>query len=484
MAALGEAEGGAYILGGYGSKDGQQVNNPKSLFDLVYLDVNKQQITPVYQLSGLEEGTAFANSLVVDEANRSYYGLIFSKHSFNSTLQLIHGSLDSASFTRLGHPLPYKFQDVKSFVDLFYCNRSGKFITVTLFQRPDKQTEAEIYTLESPPLVLEEVLPVMETNGNRTYVGSWLALVLLIIAGVVFYRYRSRTKKPVAAGVVHVPKDGEVNIPDELPSEDETKEAVESEAAAVKSVNYEKSSPTRNSIVLFGATQIFDDEGNDITNLFTPLIKELFLLILLYSLRWEIGISSGKLKEVLWLDKSEESARNNRSVNLAKLKGILTKLNHCEISKKTGYWKTDIDHAHLYVDYYEYLNIVKETRLSEKEKIKKIAEIVQRGSFLSDLNYEWLDSFKSEISNEVIDIYLKFAHSVKVSEDPEFLIKVANYIFHFDAVNEEAMTLKCRALAFLGKHSLAKVTFEQFTKEYHRIYGEEFTKGFQSILED
>jgi hypothetical protein len=45
------------------------------------------------------------------------------------------------------------------------------------------------------------------------------------------------------------------------------------------------------------------------------------------------------------------------------------------------------------------------------------------------------------------------------------------------------MMLKCKALVYLGKHSLAKRAFENFRKEYKILYGEEFGKDFPAILE-
>jgi DNA-binding SARP family transcriptional activator len=228
--------------------------------------------------------------------------------------------------------------------------------------------------------------------------------------------------------------------------------------------------------------QVFDADGVDITKYFTPLIKELFLVVLLYSIRWGRGLSSEKLNEILWYDKSAKSARNNRSVNIAKLKALLDKMSYCHLSKDTGYWKIDIDYNHMYVDYHNYLNIVKDKKDLDIEKIKCLSAITHRGNFLSNIEYEWLDTFKSEISNEVIDTYLHFAHSGSTN-DPEFLIELANFIFSFDPVNEEAMVIKCKALSALGKHSLAKNTFETFIKEYKVIYDEEFKKDFHSVLE-
>ncbi|MEX2565580.1 MAG: galactose oxidase, partial [Cyclobacteriaceae bacterium] len=154
----------------------------------------------------------------------------------------------------------------------------------------------------------------------------------------------------------------------------------------------------------------------------------------------------------------------------------------CHISKETGYWKVKMDPTKIKVDYLQYHHIVQHKSILNKKNIQKLISIVQRGSILSNLEYEWLDSFKAEISNEVIDIYIHFANSIDIAQDPEFMIEIANYISYFDLVNEEAMMLKCKALVHLGKHSLAKTVFENFKKEYKNIYDEDFIKDFQNIL--
>jgi two-component SAPR family response regulator len=218
----------------------------------------------------------------------------------------------------------------------------------------------------------------------------------------------------------------------------------------------------KNAIFLFGDLQFFTPDGNEITKYFTPLLKELFLVIVLYSIKLDRGVSSEKLNEILWFDKSEKSARNNRSVNIAKLKSLLEQMGSCHLSKDTGYWKIEIDYSAISVDYYNYLNIVSNKNKLNKQKILQLTHITQRGNFLSNIEYEWLDAFKSEVSNEIIDSYIQYANGIQIADDPEFLIKLANDIFYFDPVNEEAMIFKCKALVHLGKHSLAKNAFETF----------------------
>ncbi|MFC4874733.1 galactose oxidase [Negadavirga shengliensis] len=458
LAALGAVDEGAYVLGGYGTFSGQQIHNPTNLYDLVYFDVKERTFKKLFDLKVKEEEFVFANSLVIDEQNRSYYGLIFSKHQYNSNLQLIKGSLDSAVYIEVGNKMPFKFYDINSFADLYYAPKLDRFFAVTLFHNTENQTEAAIFSIAAPPI------PVEEENHPETYPGYVIILLIggtLLLGSVAYYFKKRNTTVPDSHTLARVPQKSQKPIIPGQPAEN----------------------PHRNDIYLFGVFQLFDDKGDDITKNFTPLIRELFLVILLYTIRWERGISSEKLKDLLWHDKSAESARNNRSVNIAKLKTILAEVKGCQISKETGYWKVNLDPSQINVDYQDYNNIIQDKKFLSKNRIQQLIAIVQRGSFLSNLEYEWLDVFKSEISNEVIDIYINYTNSIDISEDPEFIIEIANYIFYFDMVNEEAMMLKCKALVHLGKHSLAKGVFENFKKEYKNIYDEDFSKDFQTILE-
>lgn len=103
-----------------------------------------------------------------------------------------------------------------------------------------------------------------------------------------------------------------------------------------------------------------DRTGNYITKMRSPLIRELLLVVLLYSIKWERGIRTEKLTEILWFDKAVDSVRNNRSVNIAKLKVILDKMSSCQISKETGYWKIIFDENRVKIDYNVCLRILQD----------------------------------------------------------------------------------------------------------------------------
>jgi two-component SAPR family response regulator len=463
LAALGATEKGdtAYILGGYGNSSGQQILNPNNMYDMMRFVVKDKTFKKMFTLKEGDNDFAMANSLIIDSHSNSYYGLIFPQHKYNSTLQLICGSLLKPSYTFVGNSIPYNFHDTHSFADLYYCKASKKFIAVTLLRSETNQTKVNIYTLLSPPFGSGSTVSLAKTNYYLYYIACFL---LIAVAAALIYLKRRKANSSI---LIPPPAAHDVKV-SEIPN---------------KIKAYSSGNPSNNSIFLFGDLQVFDAEGVDITKHFTPLIKELFLVILLYSIKHGRGLSSEKLNEILWFDKDAKSARNNRSVNIAKLKSLLDRLDHCSLSKDTGYWKIDIDFDHVHVDYGDYLSIVRDKALLDIERIKFLSAITQRGNFLLNNEYEWLDSFKSEISNDVIDTYLHYAHSLDPTHDAELLIEISAYVFHFDPVNEEATILKCKALSSLGKHSLAKHTFENFIKEYKVIYGEDFKMDFHDILE-
>lgn len=471
LAGLGTNAAGdtAYIIGGYGSATGQQIVNPRNLYDMVRYTVSNKTFKKLFDIKLNDEDFVFANSLIIDQKDRSYYGLIFPRHKFNSRLQVIHGSLDNPEYGLVGDTIPYKFHDSHSFADLCYFPQSGEFLAITLFKESN-QTRIKVYSLLSPPEPLTDSAAV--ANSHNYFYWIVIAIIVLLIASILFIYRRNRkqaaSRLPLATTPVEPSSETVIPVvpePQEIVAEDDSTRQ-----------------PNKNTVFLFGDLQLFTPDGNEITKYFTPLLKELFLLIALYSIKLDRGVSSEKLNEILWWDKSEKSARNNRSVNIAKLKLLLDKMGHCQLSKDTGSWKIEIDYNKITVDYHNYLSIVSDKNKLNKQKIIQLTHITQRGNFLSNIEYEWLDSFKSEVSNGIIDTYIQFANTVPIADDPEFLIKLANDIFYFDPVNEEAMIIKCKALSHIGKHSLAKNTFESFNKEYKVIYGEDFGRDFNSIL--
>jgi hypothetical protein len=138
----------------------------------------------------------------------------------------------------------------------------------------------------------------------------------------------------------------------------------------------------------------------------------------------------------------------------------------------------------VYCDYREALLLMKQlkekTNRTQKE-IKKLVAIALTGEMLPNLQIEWVDQFKAEFANELIDILLDIAKQ-KTSTISQERIDLADAIFIHDSLNEDALKLKCSALVKMGKNGLAKAAYSSFVKEYSVLFGAKFKYSFGQII--
>jgi two-component SAPR family response regulator len=198
-------------------------------------------------------------------------------------------------------------------------------------------------------------------------------------------------------------------------------------------------------------------------------------------LKYNKGVSPEKLIETLWYTKETKDAINNRSVNIAKLKSILEKIEDCTLQKEFGYWKLIFNRDKLYIDLDHFLQLFAERTLDNKS-INELIGIVQRGPFLPQTSYQWADSFKSEISSLTIDALVKYCQYLSLPDNAERVITICNAIFAFDELNENALQLKCKSLVSLGRHTLAKEAFEKFASKYKEIYADEYETNYAKMI--
>jgi hypothetical protein len=442
-------DGQYYVLGGYGSESGNQRESPGYYYDILQFSLEDRSFSTVFEFTDTQMEFCFASSLVFDEAN-NMYALSFSKYQFDNQLQLLRIPLDKPELIQLGNPIEYSFLDIQSQADLYYCRRTTELIAVSSYNA-ENSTSLAVHSIAFPPQPF--ISHAISLNqGKRSilwYIGG--AMLLLIALFIAIRLPKKKKESPRKVKPATTPRE----------TIQKTRE---------------------NSIILFGGFQVIDKEGKDITAQFTPLPKKLFLFILLHSLRSNKGVSSNTMYETFWFDKSVESARNNRAVNIVKLKSLLENVDTASISKETGYWKFDFDPSSLYVDYLEYLQIVRGSSEPTRDDIVDLLAIVENKPFLNNTNADWLDPFKSEVSNEIIDTFLKYLGNS--DDDPEFLLHLTKCIFIVDQVSEEALKVQCRLLIKQGKHSLARQAYTSFINVYKQLYDEDYGLSFNQVIDE
>jgi two-component SAPR family response regulator len=233
-----------------------------------------------------------------------------------------------------------------------------------------------------------------------------------------------------------------------------------------------------------GGFQIIDKDNHDKTGEFTPAMKYLLTLIILYTLKNGKGISNVKLKEILWYDKSDDSARNNRGVNISKIRMILSSIGAIEITNENSYWYINFNED-AYCDYNEALALLKTIPKNSDlsvENLVNLLQIISAGELLPNIQEDWMDNFKSDYSNLVIDALLSIKENKNLAENPKLLILIADTILVLDTLNEDAIKLKCKSLIKLGRIKIAMDVFNSFCKEYKVLLNDEFECSFESFV--
>ncbi|MGL4780923.1 MAG: AfsR/SARP family transcriptional regulator [Bacteroidales bacterium] len=235
--------------------------------------------------------------------------------------------------------------------------------------------------------------------------------------------------------------------------------------------------PTKSAIFLFGGMRVYNRDGEDISKKFSPILKELLSLLIVHSDKK--GISAEKMKSYLWADKTIASARNNRAVNLGKLRNLLSEVGNFEIKSDDGYWRIDTNDT--FIDYLQYRTILKTPGLLSRSDIELLCSITSEGNILPEQDYEWLDELKGAISDDIFDKFLAYAETMNESSATDLYIGIADVMFKFESINEQALSLKCRAYSRSGRHSAAKIFYDKFCEEYKHVYGEDFPVSFSEI---
>ena len=444
------------IFGGYGSPSGQQGVNSQFYYDLYAVEFGSFKNPKVRKIWGFKNlsSTPYVpvQSMVVDKNSDSFYTLIYNNTVYNTHLKLARFGINEQKLTVYSDSIPYEFLDIKSNADFFLDSNKSKLNVLTTVEN-----KVTLSTLTYPPLFATDIYQAeIKSNTSFNYIWILIILAVLVISFLIFKRIRKRKKISPKENTFH-------------------KQEIKEQPIVVKSEKIKKSA-----VYLFGGFQGFDDKGNDITALFTPTLKQLFIVILLSSIKNDKGISSHQLTELLWPNKNETKARNNRNVNISKLRLILEKIGDIEISNENTYWRMNVG-ASVFCDYCIVKNLsnISRTKNLSKEQIFEFINIVSSGEISPNIQAEWIEDFKTDISNLLIDDLDRISTS---QNDPSVLILIGSTILKYAPLNETAISIKCKSLYAMGKKGTAKNSYDDFCKEYYEILDAKYDVTFKEII--
>jgi DNA-binding SARP family transcriptional activator len=456
-------------FGGYGSKTGNQELSPQHYYNAYIIDIETMEAKKTGTWKVPEENFVVSNSLIVDTTNNCFYALCYPFTKFNTSIVLCKFSLTEPEYETLADTIPLGFKDAGSYVDLFLDKNNHKLIAVTSSSiSRDSIASVSIYSLSYPPFKKADLYQPVK-SGNKIGGIILLSVLALLPLAFLFMFYKKGKTKTKTMEPANIQNDMTV----EAGNDTENSFGI----ATVKSLR-------KQAISLFGGFQGIDKDGNDLTTEFKPLVRHLFLLVLLNTIKNGKGISFLKLKEILWFDMTEESALNNRGVAMSKIRQIMKHVGDVRFLKHGIYWTIEFGND-IYCDYYEALILIRKIKESKEinvDDIKKLLPIVSEGELLPNIQIEWIDAFKSDFSDELVDLFMNLIRRKEPVFSDVTCIDIANALFIHDPLNEDALKLKCSILVKMGKNGLAKNTYITFAKEYTAWFGVDYKYSLSQIV--
>jgi len=441
------------VFGGYGSKTGRQELSPEFYYDLYSLNLNDLSFNKLWTLDALTTSFVPCEELIADQKSGSFYTLVYNKSKYATFLHLAKFQIENNKYQLFKDSIPYNFLDIESWSTLFLDRKTTQLIAIT-----NHNSDISLFSISYPPLMAADVSQNDQSEWKR-YIGLTVFLLIVGLIIILYFLFRKIKGKNKHA---YLPKQWE-----------------HLDIAPVE--QFERK--TISAIFLMGGFQIYEKKGNNITAAFSPTLKQLFLFIFLNTIKNGKGVSSSKLDEVFWYDKSGDSARNNRNVNISKLRSVLGEIGGLELINENSYWKIKIE-DNIFCDYSEILSILrkaKTTQLTESE-INQLIWLYSFGEFVPQIQTEWMDRFKSLFANETIDGISLLLGNSEIRNNLSFRYQLAECILAYDPLNDEAFVVKCSALYRLGKKGMAKNLYNAFARDYKLALGINYAISFDNVI--
>lgn len=456
MAGVGARHRKLLIYGGVGNASGRQELGTAVFHDLFLYDLNSRTVEKLPLEPDLGNEVP-ARSLIVTDS--TFLSLFFNPSGSKAELQLKRISLATGKAEALANPIPFIFHDTSSHADIMQDPVSGIFYAVVL-SKSESAYKADIWSLASPVLSLSYV--EADTDSHVWYAVA--AAILLALAAAAALAYVLRKKRAGNTDAVQT---------DEIPAAPQAEDAGEPEP--------DTAAP---GIYMLGGFKAIDRNGEDITRSFTPVMKQLLSLIILYSTDSN-GISNEEMRDALWADKSRDSFFNNRSVNVRKIRLALEQIGGQNISSNETFWYfIEADNAQC-----DYINAMRRLRATDADKASRedmecLIGIAAKGTLLSFIQVDYFDQFKSAYSDMMIAALSKMRDSETAVADLSLRKRLCDAILVFDSVDENTVYIKCMCLMSMKRAGVAKSVFDNFTKEYSRMMAEDYPDSFADFIKN
>lgn len=487
FAAMAMASDGqhAYLYGGKGNEAGDQNVGIRYYYDLYRLDFKSSRIEKLWEQEAPAENHVPARDMIPSPDGKWLYLLIYPEYKPHTYLRLHRLSIADGRMEALGDSIPMISEEIATNANLYYNARLHEFYCVIQEFGKYGDNETRIYALSAPPVTEEAVGRYVHQPADTASSGWWIAIsvvIALITIGGIWRKRHPRLKEVPAI----TPK-AATTAPSlqQEPSREETNLSLQNRQEKTNSKEVEKADslvytppvlPTRNVLCLFGPFCAIDRQGRDISHLFSPKIRHLFLYILINSVLKD-GVLSIDLNVLFWPDKPEDKIKNLKNVNINHLRKALQDMDGIELTHRQGYYRLEMSEA-CYCDFLRLATLTnKLTSMPDtpSEANNEIIRLLSRGRFLDTTRAEIFDYVKQQVESFAIS-YLEQQAQHQVGNRALALCKILQM---WDPLSEVALNVAIATYRRRNQYDKALQSYATFATAYNQTMGEDYPIRFE-----
>ncbi len=450
-----------YIFGGYGNQSGNQIVGGKHFYDLYRVNLTSHIIKKCWEIKPPAEDFVAANNLIISNDKKYFYALCYAHEKPKTSLSLYKFSIKDGSYEIVSGSIPAKGERIESDINLFYNAKQATFYcAIQEFTTPDYST-VRVYSLASPPVRQIDYLASRQVVSSGFYTrfitNIYVLIALIIIIAIAVFLYVKQKRKAIKVVPLEVDRD-----------------------AAVIAIHKREDEKKANAIYLLGEFTVYDKNSRDITYLFSPKIKQLFILILLNS-KDDFGVVSKKISTTLWPDKNVVKTKNIKGVTINHLRNIIADIDDIELTFLNDTYCFKLGN-NLFCDYFIVTDAIKELGPDKQDKtILDHFDLIVRGGLLQYIPEIWLDDIKLIYEEALMRVILPEIKKVYESGDFKKTAEIARVVLNIDPFSDEAIKYKLKALRRTKGIEYARKQYDDFIVEYEKSLGEPYPVPFEKI---
>ena len=464
FSAIGPSDkpGEFFLFGGYGNESGNQVVGGKQYYDLYRINLKDHTVKKCWETQPDSSVFVPANNLILSNDKKYFYALCYPHEIAKTELVLYKFSIKDGSHEIVSAPIPVTSERIESDINLFFNDLTGEFFcTVQEFTDRNNST-IKIFSLEAPPLSKASYLQSLKPDKKTRSIFPYIVIAIILLAALITITYKRAINKKQKLNV---------NPP----------ETIQTEPVYIEDDNkvFEKNEEERkeNAVYLLGEFLVYDKQGRDITHLFSPKIKQLFVLILLSSINSE-GISSKKISMILWPEKDLSKTKNIKGVTFNHLRNAISDINGLELCFTGDNYCFKLS-SDFFCDYCEVSKLFKEH--ADNSTLAQ-THLVLRGDLLKEMHESWIEDFKYDYEKRLINLLGFWLKKSFIKNELKQTLAISKFMLDIEPFNDEALKYELVTLKKLKGNDYAKKFFDQFAEEYKRSIGEEYPTSFEKLV--